>query len=191
MCTRICLALTLLVSSPVAFAQHVELGAFGSYGNFDIPPFPATAVGVGGRIDLNLRSWLVLEGEGSYDFKHPRVQIIGTGVAQFNVNTLSLGVVHGNGGFKFQFKGGSYFVFVKGGVLDFQPQVRTTSLIGAVVGSPQTTVNSFTEEVFYPGAGIGFHAGPLGIRVDAGDEIYWDDGAKHNLRVTFGPTIRF
>jgi hypothetical protein len=33
--------------------------------------------------------------------------------------------------------------------------------------------------------------GPVGIRVDAGDEIYVNNGAYNNLRVTFGPTFRF
>ena len=33
--------------------------------------------------------------------------------------------------------------------------------------------------------------GPIGFRLDVGDEIYFNDSAHHNLRVTFGPTIRF
>ena len=43
------------------------------------------------------------------------------------------------------------------------------------------------------GAGLAFfiHAGPLGIRLDVGDEIYGSNGAHNNLRVTFGPTLRF
>src|SRR5262245_40146523 len=100
-------------------AQHLEIGGFASYGNLDIERFPSTAVGVGGRIDINLNSYLVLEGEGSYDFKHPRVEIVSTGTNTFEVSTLKLGVVHGNGGLKLQLKGGSYFLFLKGGVLTF------------------------------------------------------------------------
>jgi hypothetical protein len=33
--------------------------------------------------------------------------------------------------------------------------------------------------------------GPFGLRVDGGDEIYFDGGARHNLKVTFGPVLRF
>jgi hypothetical protein len=33
--------------------------------------------------------------------------------------------------------------------------------------------------------------GPVGLRLEVGDDIYFDNGARNNLRVTFGPTIRF
>jgi hypothetical protein len=179
-----------MICSLPSVAQHVELGVFGTYGNLDIPRFPDTAVGVGGRIDLNLNSFLVLEAEGSYDFKHPRVEIVNTSTANSNVSTLRLAIIHGNGGFKVQSKGGSYFLFFKGGVMNFRPEITTTS-VPALFTNPPDTSGSTTQAVFYPGAGIGFHAGLLGIRVDAGDEIYWDNGAHHNLRITFGPTFRF
>jgi len=29
------------------------------------------------------------------------------------------------------------------------------------------------------------------LRLEVGDEIYFDDGTQNNLRVTFGPQIRF
>jgi hypothetical protein len=46
--------------------------------------------------------------------------------------------------------------------------------------------------VLYPGVGLGFRAGPLGIRFDAGDEIIWINGtAENSFRLTFGPTFRF
>ena len=173
------------------FAQNVEIGGFASYGNFDLQRFPSSAVGVGGRLDINLFPYVALEGEGSYDFKHPRVEIVGNGAGSFDVTSLRLGIVHGNGGLKFQTKGGSYFLFVKGGVIDFQPEIQTTTLTGTLISNELKSETSFTKGVFYPGGGIGFHAGLLGMRVDAGDEIYWNNGAKHNLRVTFGPTIRF
>jgi hypothetical protein len=173
------------------WAQHVEIGGFGSYGNFDIPRFPSTAVGVGGRLDVNVTPHFALEGEGSYDFKHPRVEIVSTGTGGFDVSSLRLGVIHGNGGFKFQLKDGSFFLFAKGGLLTFLPDVRTTTLIGSIASNAPRSGTGFSEAVFYPGGGIGFHAGPLGIRVDAGDEIFWDEGVKHNLRITFGPTVRF
>jgi hypothetical protein len=188
---RICVFLIALIM-PSAFAsgQHVELGGFASYGNFDVPRFPDTAVGAGARLDINITPWLAFEGEGSYDFKHPRFEIVTSG-ANVDVNTLRLGIVHGNGGLKFQLKGGSYFLFLKGGILNFRPEVSTTSVVGAILNNQPGTETSTINATFYPGAGIGFHAGPLGIRVDAGDEIYWTNTAHHNLRITFGPTVRF
>jgi hypothetical protein len=45
--------------------------------------------------------------------------------------------------------------------------------------------------VFYPGGGAEAFWGPIGLRLDVGDEMYFNNGAHNNLRVTFGPTIRF
>jgi hypothetical protein len=45
--------------------------------------------------------------------------------------------------------------------------------------------------VLYPGGGLDAHLGPIGLRLDVGDEIYFNSGAHHNLRVAFGPMIRF
>ena len=45
--------------------------------------------------------------------------------------------------------------------------------------------------VFYPGGGIEFFLGPIGIRAEAGDEMYFDRGVNNNLRIAVGPTIRF
>lgn len=185
------LLIYLAISSSFSVAQHVEIGGFASYGHFDLPPFPKDAIGLGGRLDINIASYLALEGEGSYDFEHPGLQIASSGSGSFTVTQFRLGVIHGNGGFKIQTKKGSYFLFFKGGGLQFRPDIRTSSLVGTLIGTPQRSGTNFSEAVFYPGGGIGFHAGPLGMRVDAGDEIYWDNGTHHNLRITFGPTIRF
>jgi hypothetical protein len=45
--------------------------------------------------------------------------------------------------------------------------------------------------VFYPGGGVEGRIGPIGMRLDVGDEMYFNDGAHHNLRVALGPYIRF
>jgi hypothetical protein len=45
--------------------------------------------------------------------------------------------------------------------------------------------------VLYPGGGLEGFLGPLGLRFDVGDEIYFNGGAHHALRVAFGPVIRF
>src|SRR6185312_11570812 len=108
-------------SSLLSLAQRVEIGGFASYGRFDLPPFPKDAIGLGGRLDISLASYLALEGEGSYDFEHPGLQIASTGSGSFTVTQFRLGVVHGNGGFKIKTKKGSYFLFFKGGALGFRP----------------------------------------------------------------------
>ena len=43
----------------------------------------------------------------------------------------------------------------------------------------------------YPGGGMEGLAGPIGLRVDVGDEIIFSNGAHHNWKVTFGPVLHF
>ena len=50
---------------------------------------------------------------------------------------------------------------------------------------------SDVDGALYPGAGVEGFIGPLGLRLDVGDEIYFNGGAHNDLRVTFGPSIRF
>jgi hypothetical protein len=45
--------------------------------------------------------------------------------------------------------------------------------------------------VFYPGGGVEAFFGPIGLRFDIGDEVYFNNGGHNNLRLSFGPTIRF
>lgn len=177
----------------LSFAQHVELGVFADYTRQPLPNSPDNLFGVGGRLNVNLARVLQFELESAYDFKYPHFQT----TVQPNaiiLNSSELGIIHANAGLKIQSPGGSIFGFIKGGVNDY----RSTSSIQTATGPPfgVTVVNlpdsSFAKGVLYPGGGLGFHAGPLGIRLDAGDEIIWLNGSVHNsLRVTFGPTLRF
>ena len=47
------------------------------------------------------------------------------------------------------------------------------------------------NDAVYPGGGVEGFFGPVGLRLEVGDDIYFDNGARNNIRVTFGPTIRF
>ena len=48
-----------------------------------------------------------------------------------------------------------------------------------------------TKFALYPGVGVEGFWGPIGMRVEVGDEIYFADGARNNLKVTAGPVFRF
>jgi hypothetical protein len=48
-----------------------------------------------------------------------------------------------------------------------------------------------TKVALYPGGGIEGFWGPFGLRLEGGDEIYFDNGTRNNLKVTFGPAFRF
>jgi hypothetical protein len=186
--------LTLMIAgfSSTASAQHVEVGGFGTYETYDQVDFPDHGFGLGGRIGFNVHRFLQLEFETGYDFKHPSFRVTNTVTGATLTNT-KLGVLHANAGLKLQSAGGSFFFFLKGGVNRFDQELDlvTVTSIPTVSTITQGSENSFSKGVLYPGAGIAFYAGPLGIRLDGGDEIYWSNGARHNWRFTFGPTIRF
>jgi hypothetical protein len=186
------LAVLLAGFSSALHAQHVELGVFGTYEHYDIVGPPEHEFGLGGRIGFNLGKYVQFELESSYDFKYADFDLM-TLSDRIVVNNSKLGVLHGNAGLKLQTGGGSFFLFVKGGANRFDIEVVETTASGfpTVTTTAQRLQNVYTKGVLYTGGGIGFHAGVLGIRFDAGDEIYWDKGARHNLRVTFGPTLRF
>lgn len=175
-----------------ANAQHVEVGGFGNYSDLNIPTFPSNGLGVGARASIGIHRLLQLEVEGAYDIKHSQFAFARS-VSSFTVVESKIGVVHANGGLKLQTPGGSYFVFLKGGANWYDPGRNITTVTGPSITSSTSAIslNTFTRGVLYPGAGIGFHAGPLGIRLDVGDEMSWDNGFQNSLRVTFGPTLRF
>jgi hypothetical protein len=43
----------------------------------------------------------------------------------------------------------------------------------------------------YPGAGVEASLGPVELRFELGDDIYFNSGVHNNLRITFGPILRF
>jgi hypothetical protein len=100
--------------------------------------------------------------------------------------TSKLRLVHGLFGPKFDFGHGAFrpFVTVKGGLLNFS---TSTSISGTFNGIPHGDTNG----VLYPAGGIEGFIGWFGVRFEAGDEIYFDNGANHNFRFTAGPQFRF
>jgi hypothetical protein len=69
----------------------------------------------------------------------------------------------------------------------------STSLLpySNVVSSIFSLRSSNLNAAIYPAAGIEATLGPVGLRLEAGDEIYFNSGAHNNLRITFGPILRF
>ena len=59
-----------------------------------------------------------------------------------------------------------------------------TSALGSIT-------NGNTQLAVYPGIGLESFWGPIGLRVDGGDGIYYDHGARHNIKASFGPVFRF
>lgn len=178
---------------PAASAQnHGEVGIFANYFRHGSEP-PANMWGLGGRLSFNVHANAQLEAEMAYDFNRgftEGFENTTTGTIAFERSHLR--VLHGLFGPKLQTGGGPIraFVTLKGGFINFRFDDRP-----ATFGTFASTVDelrlSDISGVLYPGGGVEFYAWIFGLRLDVGDEIYFRDGARNNLRISFGPHIRF
>src|SRR5262249_43406496 len=106
--------------------------------------------------------------------------------------TSGVRVIHGLFGPKFQTGGGAIraFVVAKGGFINLRFDDRPATF-GTFGSSVEDLRSNDVSGVFYPGGGVEMYLGPVGVRLDIGDEIYYQGGPHHNLKVAFGPHIRF
>ena len=178
--------------------NHATVGVYGDM--FRVNPAHAAAVnflGLGARVGFNVHPNIALEAEMNYDFvKNYTTVNTGTNSGSVGSTTVSTRTrpLTGLFGPKFQFgTSGPFRAFVTGkvGFTEFSHSSTTTA-------SGQTFSNSLdqfgggtTHFALYPGGGIEGFFGPIGLRLEAGDQIYFNNGAYNNLRVTFGPEIRF
>jgi hypothetical protein len=202
------LAGALALSSPL-FAQaranspytlnHVELGAYGDL--FRVAPANSATVnylGLGGRFGFSVHPHVQLEAEMNYNFEKnfttTTTTTVGTTTTSTTV-TSQLRPLTGLFGPKFQ-AGTSgplrAFVTAKAGFVEFSYSNNAPSGSSFANAFNQFNTGGTTHFAAYPGGGLEFFAGPLGLRVEAGDEIWLNNGtAYNNLRVTAGPTLRF
>jgi hypothetical protein len=188
----ICLAAPSLMAQSRAATgnDHVEVGIFVDYFNLSRASPHINFVGLGGRAAFNVRDNVQIEAEMAYDFKRDFTTTFSNGVSTELVSTR-LRTLHALFGPKFETSGGRARLFAtfKAGLLNFSTsnQNATSGFQSAL--SDITTGN--TAAAIYPGLGLEGFAGPFGLRLDAGDEIYFKNGTHNNLRITFGPTLRF
>jgi hypothetical protein len=177
---------------PLASAQdHLQVGAYGDY--FRISQTKTNLAGLGARVGYKVFSHVMLEGEMSYDFQQAFTEgftnTTGGAVVFQNSN---LKVLHGLFGPKIVAGHGAIrpFLMVKGGFVNFRLDPRPAGFAGFVSSVDNLRANNVSGTL-YPGAGLEGRIGPVGLRLEAGDEIYFAGGAHHNPRVAFGPFIRF
>jgi hypothetical protein len=193
------LGLLVAAAAPGASAQapayadkthdHVEAGVYGNF--FRLNDQNIDFGGLGGRAGFNINPYVQIEAEMSYDFKRAFPETFTNG-ATFSVVDSNVRVLHGLFGPKFQTNRGPVrlFLTVKGGFDEFLFDSRPASF-GTFASSVQNLRAGNVKAALYPGVGGEAFWGPLGLRLDAGDEIYIANGARNNLRIAFGPTIRF
>jgi hypothetical protein len=192
------LALGTLVALPAAlFAQkdHGEVGVYADYFRFSPGDSATNYVGIGGRLGINVNPMIALEAEMNYDFARNYTSTYSTGTSAGGTTTFvtsSVRPLTGLFGPKFETPGPfKAFVTGKVGFIDFSVNNSGTITSGGATSAVTGVGGSGTHLALYPGGGIEGFFGPIGLRAEAGDEIYLNNGTYNNLRVTFGPTIRF
>jgi len=185
--------LALLFATPSLVAQKkLELGVFVDYLN--ISETATNNFGLGGRFGYRMHHDVMVEGEVAYDyginFDEAYRNLTNGDISA--IERTSIGVTHGLVGPKLQPAGGGFrpFVTLKGGFMDFRlsPSLLPYgSVASTILGLRRSNLNA----AIYPAAGVEAALGPIGLRLEAGDEIYLNNGAHNNLRISFGPIIRF
>ena len=184
------LAMVALVPALYAQEEHGEVGVYGDFTRLS-PAGNTNFVGLGGRLGFNVNDHLQFEGDIGYDFAKNFTTTSNNGL-NTSFGSSDLRLLRGLFGPKIQTGVGPdrAYLVLKGGFLNFGVSRKgaTTGFVNSFGG----VLNGDTDGAFYPGAGVEFFIGHVfGLRAEAGDLMYFNNGANHNLNVTFGPTFRF
>ena len=186
-------ALALCGSSPLVYAQNrVEAGLLLDY--LSVSQTKTNNFGVGGRFGYRVHHNVMIEGELAYDYG-VNFQELYRNAANGDITAIehtSIGVTEGLFGPMLQGAHGHLrpFVVLKGGFVDFRLSpslIPINGVISSVLGIRTSQMNA----ALYPGGGAEATLGPVGLRLEFGDVIYFNDGEHNNLRITFGPILRF
>lgn len=177
--------------APLAKAQdHAEVGAFVDY--FRLGQTGTNFVGLGGRAAVNFTRHLQFEAEMSYDFNKVFTEgFTDTTGGTVAVQNSNIRVLHGLFGPKIQTSGPvRLFVTLKGGFTNFRfdPEPASFSTFTSSVNNLRA---NNVDGTLYPGGGVEAFLGPIGLRLEVGDEIIVVNGAHNNWKVSFGPQFRF
>lgn len=183
------LVVILLCTWPAMAQNRGEAGVFAEVFRLGTITPNTNFVGVGVRASKHVHQNVQFEAELSYDFQRDFVTPFSNGPSIANVPSR-MSILNFLFGPKIQTTGPiRAFVTLKVGLLDFN--VSRGSVPAGFTTVVNRAVNGGTAGAFYPGGGIELFKGPIGLRAEVGDEIYFDNGGNNNLRATFGPQFRF
>jgi len=174
-----------LVGMPVFAQEHIDIGVNADYVN--LSRISQGFWGVGGRVGFGLAPHIGLEADMAYDFSQT---FNGPNTFGFT-STANMHMLHGTFGPKIYTDLGPLRVFAvaKGGFIHFAGGPGGN--FGAFTGVLANFNTSSTNAVFYPGVGIEIGHKVVGFRVEAGDLMYFNNGAVNNLNVRAGPEFTF
>ena len=185
---------SLFLAVPMMMAQssdHVEVGVFVDYFRLNNKAAPVSNfLGLGGRAAINMNSSVQLEAEMAYDFKKNYTSIYSNGVSSTTVNS-SFRTLHGFFGPKLQTGSGPFRIFVTGKVgfdnfsISHQNPRRRFRQHG--------WTHQRRDLLRGLSGWLALRRLPdrIGLRAEIGDDIYFNGGARNNVRITFGPQLRF
>jgi hypothetical protein len=176
---------------PLAKAQdQFQVGAYGDY--FRVSQTSTNMAGLGGRVGYKMFPYVMFEGEVSYDFEQGFIEHCTSVSCLGLVANSNLKVLHGLAGVKFIGSRHAIrpFLTAKAGFINFQLNPKPATF-GGFTSSIQNLRSNNVSAVLYPALGVEGHLGPLGLRLEAGDEMYFAGGTHNNVRVAFGPFFRF
>ena len=190
----VAMALLLCATCPPSQAQkRVEAGIFLDY--LGISQTKTNNFGLGARFGYRVHPRIMLEAELAYDYGinfNEAFRDVRTGNIAA-IQRTSIGVTHGLLGPKLQparERGFHPFLTAKAGFMDFRLSpslLPLPPLANTLIGLRTSNLNF----ALHLAGGIEPALGPLGLRLEFGDELYFNNGARHNLRITFGPILRF
>jgi hypothetical protein len=172
--------------------SRMEAGIF--LDSLSISQTGTTNFGLGAHFGYRVHHNVLLEAELAYDyglnFHEAFVNLANGDIVA--IESTSIGVTHGLIGPMVQPSHGHFrpFATMKAGFIDFRLSgslLPYSDVVSSVFGLLTSNLNA----ALYPGAGLEASLGPVGLRLEAGDEMYFNRGAHNNLRITFGPIVRF
>jgi len=183
--------LTLGASAQSWGSDHINAGVFGNF--FRLSDSDIDLAGIGARVSLHVLSMVQLEAESAYNFESAYSQGYSDANGTLTITRSHVRSLDGLFGPKLYTNKGPvrFFATAKGGFINFNLSTSPAVTIQTVSSTFQGINGVNTYGVLYPGGGAEAFWGPFGVRVDVGDEIFFNNGGHNSLRVSFGPTIRF
>jgi hypothetical protein len=172
--------------------DHFQVGAFADY--FRSNDTGTNMFGLGGRFGVSILSHTRLEAEVAYDFNQEFTQGFTSTWSGGTVTFANSGVrtLQGLFGPKVELGHGRVrpFVELKGGFVKYMFNSAPPGFSSFASQVNNLRAQNINAAVM-PGGGVEGTLGPIGLRLDAGDEMYFNNGTHHNLTIKFGSYIRF
>jgi hypothetical protein len=189
---RITFAVPLLLLAaclaPGASAQ-ASVGVYADY--MHLSQTNTNMAGLGARLGVKVFPATMLEAQMSYDFDQAFTETFTPTTGSVSLNNSNVKILTGLFGPTFETRGPvKLFVTAKGGFINFSFNPVPGSFSGFASSVSNLRANN-VDGMFYPGGGVEANIGPVGLRLDVGDDMYFANGAHNNLVVQFGPVIHF